>query len=536
VNKAQIKATKAKFQTDPSAFFRRVLGVKPEGYQDRILEVVAANQRTAIAACHDVGKSFSMARIVLWFAICFPRSKVITTAPTFNQVKNILWSEIRSAHARSRVPLGGTMLQTEWQLSAHGDWFAIGFTPRNEVTGGEGQGTASSFQGFHAEGGILVVFDEATGVPHNTWNMAEGLLTQAHVKFVAIGNPTSKNSEFFQCFKSPDWAKVYLSCFDSPNLIANGIHDMRSLEAELDLLRSMNDGEVQARLKAYSAPVPYLLSAQWVMGRALKWGLKHPLFVSKVLGAFPEEGDNTLMPLGLCELSQRRIVEPRPSDRKVLGIDVARFGTDSSVLTYIHGPKFIAKKTLIKRDNMEVVGETLAFCKAHEWPDVIVIDATGLGSGVVDRLKELQNEFPPAVPPTTEIRAVQFGAGVECFTGGCAHTAREGCERSKYVNVKARMFDLLAQALKADLALPDEDVYLDELPTILYAYNSKGQMVIESKDDYKKRTGRGSPDHADSLALANFGRHDESLVGSFAKGNFTAPPPMASGLKSGDTW
>lgn len=512
------KSDVVKLRQNPELFYRAILGSKLEDYQTRVLMTIANNSRIAISSSHNLGKSWLVSRIVLWFGVCFPNSKIITTAPTYTQVKNILWSEIRTAHAQSKIPLGGVINLTEWKLDT--DWFALGFTPRNELTSGEGQGTASSFQGFHAKGGLLVIFDEATGIPPNIWTMAEGLMTQAHVKFVVIGNPTSRNSEFFRCFKSPEWAKVHLSCFDSPNMVENGIHDMRSLERELDLIRAMPERDAQERMHNYASPVPYLLSASWVMGRALKWGVTHPLFVSKVLGQFPEEGDNTLMPLGVCEDAQRRHHEPETFERRTLGVDVARFGTDSTVLTYLHGLRFVCKKIMIKRDTTQVVGEVIEMVRAQGGVDVIVIDETGIGSGVVDQLNEALRVSPSALPRGIEIRGVQFGAGCEQDT-----------DKAKYVNVKARMFDLLSQDLKSGLCLPSEDVYLDELPTILYSYDSKGRMQIESKDDYKKRTGRSSPDHADSLALANYGRYDESRVGTFKNLNTdTAPRTHASRL------
>lgn len=524
------------FQKDPVLFFEVVLGITLEDYQKKIVQEIAENPRVAVSACHDVGKSFTMAGVVLWFLTCFPFSKVITTAPTYNQVKNILWSEIRSAYAKARYPLGGKMLMTEWQLSENGDWFAIGFTSRAEVTGGEGQGTQSTFQGFHGQGGVLVIFDEATGIPYNIWTMAEGLLTQANVKFVAIANPTSRNSEFFQCFRSAEWTKINLSCFDSPNLIANGIVDMTALEAEYNLLRELPPIEQQARLKSYKVAVPYLLSTAWVMGRAIKWGLTHPLFLSKVLGRFPEEGDNTLIPLGVVEEAQYRNPLVLPSDRKTMGVDVARFGTDLSVLTYLNGPQFIWKKTLAKRDTMEVTGEVIAASKELGWPQVIVVDETGLGSGVVDALKEYVRDRTHGVT-NVEVRGVQFGAAPKCDSQGCLH--KTDCDKAKYVNLKAKMFGLLGESLRGTLNLPsgvDGEIYLDELPTILYAYDSKGRMVIESKDDYKKRTGRNSPDHADSLALANYGRFEESNVGAFSNAYTKFKPPLASGLRERRKW
>lgn len=522
-------------QRDPAFFFEKILGVDTlEDYQRRILETVRDNERTAISACHDVGKSWTMARVVLWYATCFPYSKIITTAPTFNQVKNILWSEIRSAHARSKYPLGGKMNLTDWHLSQHGDWFAIGFTPRNELTGGEGQGTQSSFQGFHAPH-ILVVFDEATGIPHNTWTMAEGLLTSANVKFVAIGNPTSRNSEFFRCFKSPAWAKVKLSCFDSPNLRANGITTLEELAAEVARVRAMTDNEAQAHMRSYKAPKPYLLTLKWVVAMALQWGMEHPLFISKVLGAFPEDGDNTLIPLGAVEDAQMRFYTPREGDRKTLGVDVARFGSDSTVITAMHGKQSLFKRMMNKRDTVEVTGEVIACANEMGGVDVIVVDETGLGAGVVDNLNEAVRERRLKC----EVRGVQFGAAPECSgPRECDHRDASLCDKAKFANLKARMYALLAADIKASdglTVLPDA-IYLEELPTVLYSFDSKGRMVIESKEDYKKRTGRGSPDHADSFALANFGRHDEISAGKLDKSYTDFKPPLAASLGMTKSW
>lgn len=529
-----------KFQVNPALFFERILGVETlEEYQRRILQAIAENDRIAISACHDVGKSWSLARIVLWYASVFPYSKIITTAPTYNQVKNILWSEIRSAYARSKFPLGGKMNLTEWQLTPEGDWFAIGFTPRNELSGESGQGTQSSFQGFHAPH-VLLVFDEATGVPHPIWTMAEGILTSASVKFVAIGNPTSRSSEFYKCFSSPEWTKVRLNCFDSPNLQANGITNLAELNKEIDAVRSMSDEEAHARMRSYKVVKPYLLSLKWVVSVGLprKWGVDHPLFLSKVLGEFPQDSDGTLMPLGVIEEAVLRVYYPVPSDRKTIGVDVARFGSDSSVLTALHGFKHLGRKQFIKKSTTELCGEVIAFARELGGVDVICIDVTGVGGGVVDTLNDAKADAThPAFEllRNTEIRAVQFGGAVECDGGdSCVHTE---CSKAKYFNLKARMFGLLRDDLRNGLCLLNEDVYLDELPTIRYGFDSKGRMVIESKDDYKKRTGRKSPDDADSLALANFGRYDEMTVGSFIEGHSSGfARPFAAGLRGSKQW
>lgn len=491
------------FQQHPEDFIEGPMGVDTlESYQRDALRKIAESKRVAISACHDLGKSFLLGRVVPWFASCFPYSKVITTAPTYNQVKNILWSEIRSAHSRSRKPLGGKLNLTDWHLSQDGDWFALGFTPRNELNAdGSGQGTQSTFQGFHAPH-VLVVFDEATGVPHNIWTMAEGLMTSANVKWVCIGNPTSRNSQFAKCFTNRAWTKIKLTCFDSPNFIANGITNKAQLEAEIATCRELNDDDLQRRLDGYKVVRPHLLVLDWAIERILDWGIDHPLTVSKIFGEFPKAGDNTLVGLDLVEESFNRIYYPTDTDLRTLGVDVARFGTDSTVLTGLHGARQFFYKRLVKRDTMQVAGEVIVAVKEHGF-NRVMIDETGLGSGVVDALVEAKRE--KRIPKDVEVIGVQFGAR-PIDKADRDMTSKERDEAAKYFNLKARMYGLLQESMRSDMQLTTGDAYLEELPTILYSFDSKGRMVIESKDDYKKRTGRGSPDSADSLALANFGR------------------------------
>ena len=516
----------SEFDSNPYLYLHGALGVEYfEDYQKKVIDAVWANDRTAVAACHDLGKTFLAARLAMAVLNTFPYSKVITTAPTYNQVERILWSELRAAHAGAKIPLGGKLNMTDWTYSP--DWFALGFSPRNEATGGEGQGTSSSFQGFHPKKGgfLFIIFDEATGIPHNLWTMAEGLMTSARVKFLAIGNPTSTASGFYQCFKSREWAKVYLSCFDSPNLKANGIKDIKDLKKEIEKYKALPDAKAREFLNKYKVEKDYLLTTKWVVTQAAKWGIDHPLTVSKILGKFPAAGDKTLMPLGMVEESMLRLYYPEASDRKCLGVDVARYGTDATILTGLHGKKQIGKKDFYKHGTVEVVGEVIVMSREMKGADIIVVDETGLGGGVVDLLRD---EVGKSLSKECEIRGVQFGAGCE-----------DDEDKEKYYNLKARMFGLLRDDIKSaeGLALLNESIYTEELPTILFTYNRKGQMVIESKDEYKKRTGRSSPDSSDSLALANYGRYDELKVGKFTKENATEQTrTTAPSLNSKRNW
>jgi hypothetical protein len=490
-------------QKNPYIFFEHALGVTTfEDYQKKVIDAFWVNDRICVSACHDVGKTFLAARLAMAFLATHPNSKVITTAPTFNQVERILWSEIRAAHGKAKWPLGGKLNMTDWTFNP--EWFALGFSPRNEA-GGETEGqVGSSFQGFHAAN-LLIIFDEATGIPHNIWTMAEGLMTSAHVKFLAIGNPTSTDSEFYKCFRSREWTKIYLSCFDSPNLIANGVTTKADLQREVEHYKSLPDAAAREYLNQYKVTRPYLLTTKWVVTQAAKWGIEHPLTVSKILGKFPVAGDKTLVPLGFIEDAALRVAYPSESDRKCIGVDVARYGADATILTALNGRKQIGKKDFYKHGTIEVAGEVINMSREMGGADIIVVDETGLGGGVVDLLRD---ELGKALPVSCEIRGVQFGAACEADE-----------DREKYVNLKARMFGLLRDDIKSEqgLVLLNESIYTEELPTITFSYNRKGQMVIESKDEYKKRTGRTSPDSSDSLALANYGRYDSLTVGKFDK-------------------
>jgi phage terminase large subunit len=513
-----------KIQSDPVFHIEKVQGVSTlEEYQKRICRAVAQHERVAIAACHDVGKTYTVSKIVLWLGSSFPGAKIITTAPNATLVEKLLWSEIRDGWRVSKVPLGGRMLTTEWKIRE--DWFAIGLSPKEDASSGESQGTASNFQGFHGEL-VVIIFDEATGVPPKRWTQAEGMMTSAKVKWVAIGNPTSSTAEFAKCFKSPAWHKIRLSCFDSPNLPANGITNLEELRREVDLVRGLSEEEQFARMRAYKVVQPKLLTLSWVVAMALKWGMDHPLFVSKVLGEFPAEDDHVLMPLGVVEEAQRRDYAPDPTERFSIGVDVARFGSDKTVITVMHGHKVIQRKTLIKKDGGEVAGEVIKIIHGIDSRNiVVVVDGTGVGSGVVDFLKVSVATLGPK--SSIEIREVHFGGGVDT-----------DADKVLYLNQKARMFVRLSSDLKKNMCLPQDSVYLEELPLIIFKFDSKGRYVIESKDEFKKRTGRPSPDDADSLALANEGRYNAAGVGRFSEqmAKSRAPSTNVPGRRSEDQW
>jgi len=161
---------------------------------------------------------------------------------------------------------------------------------------------------------------------------------------------------------------------------------------------------------------------------------------------------------------------------------------------------------------METTGDVIVFImEDYEGEKVIVaIDATGLGSGVYDRLVEIQRNSEKddagnlIIPKNIKFLEIHNGASVKGIQKGKKATKQEETEQKTYLNVQALMYNDLSQALKNSLRLRKDSTYNSQLPTIKYKFNSTGKMIIESKSDYKKRTGKPSPDESDSLALANF--------------------------------
>jgi len=297
--------------------------------------------------------------------------------------------------------------------------------------------------------------DEAPGVDPKIYEAAQGILTQEHSKCLLIGNPTASSGPFFDKFSSKLWTKFHISCYDSP---------------------------------AIENPdkYPALTTMKWILERKEEWGEASPMFVSRVLGQFPEEGEDTLIPLAWCERAvQRRFKKESgtQTDRIYLGLDVARYGTNKTVLT-VYRPDRVDKIVSIQnRSTMDAVNlvVTEAISAGAKLMQVTV-DDTGLGGGVTDRLRELG--YP--------VLAINF--------------SQKPTDPIHFRAIRDELFWNLRELFRADeIAIPANEHLLAQLSAIKYKINARnGRIEIENKDDMKKR-GMNSPDEADSLAIAVWG-------------------------------
>ncbi len=511
-------------------------GVELLPYFEPIIEAIDSGeyQRIAIKACHSSSKTFTLARIGDAILGSHNEVKLISTAPTYRQVHDLLWKEWATAY-ENKIPELKRGQLNETELWINSETFARGFSPQKRAKSEEGQGTDSVFQGYHGKFWTVVLFDEATGIDHQLWTQAEGLLTSGYrVLFVAIANPTSRNCDFFKCFNNRLWKTFSITCFDSPNLQAAGINCLDDIEREVEVINNLDDEEALERLSSYPCPVPYLINTRWVIEKAIEWGVEHSLFRGKVLGEFPfVDSDILISDQDILNSWEREKADLSKEILGYFGLDVARFGVDKSVLTSIVGNDQQGVKSMAKQDTNQVVGYALNFIEDHKkrfsriqrWR--MAVDG-GFGHGVIDRLRELQKDKDEKraykILRDVEILEINFGSTdwTLFHTGWKAESVTEQQkqtrahkekalkiqeDRENYVNFKAKMFDLLAKDIKETLRLLKMEIYKNQLPTIKTDVDSKGRLKIESKEKYKERTGENSPDESDSLALANFARY-----------------------------
>lgn len=228
---------------DAVRFTRGCLRQDTWSLQAAILQAIATGTRVAVKACHASGKSFVSAAAVVWWVTRYRDGIVITTAPTWEQVRRVLWGEIHKAVAGSRIaypPLNETELRV-----GPGN-YAIGLSTNEGVR----------FQGFH--GRILIVIDEAPGVKPKIYEAIEGIRAGGDVRVLALGNPTIASGPFYDAFTANrgGWRTFTISAFDTPNL--QGL--------TLDSLLELPDTELDRNTR------PYLVTRRWVREKHAEWG------------------------------------------------------------------------------------------------------------------------------------------------------------------------------------------------------------------------------------------------------------------------
>jgi hypothetical protein len=434
---------------DGPGWIRHRLGEHTWSKQDEILNSLRDNQKTAVRSAHSTGKSHIAARAMAWWMDTHPLDEtfIISTAPSANQVTGILWRYLKMIHKRCGLP--GYITESavpEWKID--GGLRAWGRKPQDLTNPEE---AATVFQGSHAKY-LLIVIDEACGLPKWLWTAISTLATQPTNRILAIGNPDDPISEFAKkCMPGSRWHKIKISAHDTPAFT----------------------GEQVAQ-----EIIDNLVTREWVQEAIEDNGEDSPYVTSKVFAEFPEVSEDSLIPLSWIQAAvDRDLSGPAIADLGKFSLDVGREGKDESVLAFWRAGMFrIVEARKGIGNTMRLVGWMSKHRKDHP-ASPFIVDADGIGGPVVDRAREL------------EIPVTAF------------HAQRKAYNNKKFLNRRSEQWWQLRDLFEAGLIdLPSDQKLIAQLASIRKEEDSQGRIVVESKKDMKKR-GVPSPDRADTLMM-----------------------------------
>lgn len=448
---AALAEANAVFLREPASWPKIRLQEEVWSKQREIMTALRDHRRVAVRSCHGIGKSHIASRAVAFWLDAHPPGEafVVTTAPTYNQVRAILWRYIRQAHRKGN--LVGKLNQTEWLID--GDLVGFGRKPADQDEG--------AFQGIHAAH-VLVVLDEACGIPEQLWIAADALTTNEGCRMLAIGNPDDPSSYFASvCRPESLWHKIKVSAFDSPNFTGE---------------------EVSEKLASL------LIAPSWAEEKRLEWGEENPVYKSKILGEFTSDDPGKVIrtsDLAACRIPtemERSQDELSPVE---LGVDVGG-GGDLTVIRERRGC-VAGREWREHSDQPHTIAPLVLRAIRETGATVVKIDSIGVGAGVVGELQNLASEG-------------RHEAAIVAV-----NVAEKSSDPSTYLNLRAELwwtFRLALQDRLVDLSgMENADKTAADLLEPGWKVANKGQVQIESKDDIRKRIDR-STDHADALLLA----------------------------------
>lgn len=492
-----------RIRRDPVWFCREILGVELWSKQREVIEAVRDNPAVAVRSSHGVGKTTVAGATVLWFLAAFgPEAAVVTTAPTWRQVKDLLWREIRKSAKRSGF-FSGKLTETRLDLAE--EWFAVGLSTNQP----------ENFQGYHSPH-LLFVVDEASGVKQPIFEAAEGFLTAAGARTLLIGNPTQVGGEFYQAFHSARalYRAIHLSAFDTPAFTGETVSG--------SVARTLPSREWVERMR-----LKYRIAegdAQGGAGRRL-----HPVYEVRVLGQFPSQGERAVVPMFEVENAQARDLPypdfafgPEITDEQralfeatwpsVFSCDVARFGDDETVIAHREGNRVRIIEVTQGQDTATTAATLFRLARENLHPlfgaPVVVVDDAGVGGGVTDSLRKLASEHAE-----TPIRVVAFNGA----------NAPSEQNKDEYPNARSELWFEFAEEWLPELDLDQDEDLLADLCAPEYDLDAKARRVVEPKSETKKRLGR-SPDRADACMMA-FCR----AVGAAGRTGLPSGPPVPGG-------
>jgi hypothetical protein len=438
------------YRKQPVLFCQEVLQFYPDPWQEEVLNDIANSPRVSVRSGQGVGKTGLEASVTLWFLSCFPYPKVVATAPTRQQLHDVLWAEINKWQSKSHL-LKKILKWTKTKIYMRNyeeRWFATARTATKP----------ENMQGFH-EDYMLFIVDEASGVADPIMEAILGTLSGKNNKLLMCGNPTRTSGTFYDSHNRDraDYKTHKVSSLDSPRTSKENIEMLK---------RKYNEGSDVYRVR--------------------------------VLGDFPKAEADTFIPLEFAEGAVNTNLKST-GDVLHLGVDVSRYGDDETVIAPRIAGKVFDLRTYGKTSTTATTGYVLSAARDYreKYPSIvrvrIKVDDSGVGGGVTDELTEAVQE--QGLP--YEIIPINNGSSSDDD-----HYDNKGTET--WATVREALEENFSKKMRGedpDIELPDDDKLISQLTTRKYKMTSKGKIVLERKEDMKKR-GLSSPDRADAVVLA----------------------------------
>jgi phage terminase large subunit len=458
---AELKAMEAllRWRKKPSSMVRELFKVEPDPWQAEALDAYPRNPRLAMKASKGVGKTACLAWIAWNFLLTRPQPKVLATSISGDNLSDGLWTEMDMWRGKSPL-LQKHFEWTKTRIYHRGQyettwWMAA----RQWSQSADKSQQANTLAGMHADY-ILFLLDESGGIPDPVMVTAEAALSsciEGHI--VQAGNPTHLSGPLYRA-----------------------VNLEKHLWKVIEINGDPDDKKRSTRI-----------SLQWATDMIKTWGREHPYVMVNVLGRFPPSSFNALIGPDEVRDSMKRFYREFELGNapRVMGVDVALFGDDQSVIAFRQGLQMYPFKKY--RNLQPSQGASIV---SREWEEfraqAAFVDATGgAGAGWVDGLM-LLGRAPIGV---------QFA--------GQAH------ESQRYANKRAEMYFDLVNWIKRGGALPPDDNLLAQLTATTYTYEKRGdRFLIEPKDLVKTKLNGNSPDEADACALC----HAEAVSAAEATG------------------
>lgn len=386
--------------------------------------------RVAVASGHGIGKSALVAWIILWAMSTRPHLNGVVTANTGTQLETKTWRELAVWHKRAINAHWFSWTATRFAQVDHPEtWFVAAIPWAKE--------RSEAFAGQHAEH-VLVIYDEASAVDDAIWQVSEGAMTTPGAIWCAFGNPTRNTGRFRECF-------------------GRFKHRWTTRQIDSRTARMANRAQLD----------------QWVAD----YGEDSDFVRVRVRGVFPRAGSAQFIDADMIESARVRPATAAASHPVVMGVDVARFGDDQTVVWFRQGrdARSIPARKWRGIDTMQTAGH-VAHLASQVGPAAIFVDGNGVGGGVVDRLRQLGYRV------------------IEVQAGGRATNADD------YYNKAAETWGLMREWLRDGGAIPDDVDLIADLGGREFGFDATNRVQLERKEEMKKR-GLASPDCADALAL-----------------------------------